>query len=228
LSIKIVQWVVEVTFLKAFITFAEEFNLLHKSTTIMKQKTNIAGMIIVGLLFFTQASFAQHVHKHAQEKKASFDLKSKLWYGGGLLLGYNSYYGSNVFSFGLSPMVGYKITNLLSAGPRVEISYASVKWSGSKAVSLLDVDAGAFVRMKVFRGLFVQGELSNNWYQEPIDNNGNKAKRQRFNQRLGAGWNFGEGDAGSEIGIFYNFAVAKDLNTSENPLGYRFGFTWNF
>ena len=193
----------------------------------MKQKTTIAGMIIVGLLFFSQVSFAQRVYKKEAEKKESFDVKSKLWYGGGLLLGYNSFYGSNVFSFGLSPMVGYKITKLLSAGPRVEVSYASVKRSGYKAESFFDVDAGAFVRMKVFRGLFVQGELSNNWYVEP-DQYGATIKRQRFNQRLGAGWNFGDGDGGSEIGIFYNFAVANDITSSENPLGYRFGFTWNF
>ena len=34
--------------------------------------------------------------------------------------------------------------------------------------------------------------------------------------------------AGSEISLMYNFAVANDLETFQNPLEYRFNFTWNF
>lgn len=190
--------------------------------------------LLACLIFTTQILFAQRVvnkEKEAQkEEKPPTSLKSKLWYGGGVQLGFNSYFGSNVFSFGLSPMVGYKIIEQISVGPRVEMSYASVKQSGFKAVSLFDVDAGVFVRARVFRGLFFQGELSNEWYQEAITGTEDKFKNQRFNQRLGAGWNFGNGQGGgaSEIGVFYNFALANDVDSYENPLGYRFAFTWNF
>lgn len=200
----------------------------------MAQKRNSSLTMLIGLLLVSHMALAQRVQGSdepvTEGKKEAAPLKSKLWYGGGIQLGFNSYFGSNVFSFGLSPMVGYKIIEQLSIGPRVEMTYASVKQSGFKAVGLFDVDAGVFLRFRVFRGLFLQGELSNEWYQEALSGSEEKIKSQRFNQRLGAGWNFsnGEGGGGSEIGVFYNFAIANDVTTYENPLGYRFGFTWNF
>lgn len=201
----------------------------------MTQKSFYQFPLLACLILASQLSFAQRVITSKEDKaaeKAPQSLKSKLWYGGGVQLGFSSYYGSNVFSFGLSPMVGYKIIEQLSVGPRVELSYTSYKQQGYKAIGLFDVDAGVFVRFRVFRGLFLQGELTNAWLQQGVITNGSgsleKIKTQRFNQRLGAGWNFGNGQAGSEIGVFYNFAIANDINAYENPLGYRFGFTWNF
>lgn len=180
------------------------------------------------LLLATQTAIAQK----RRQKESSSDFKSRLWYGGGLALGFSGYNGGNVFSFGLSPMVGYKITPALSVGPRASFLFTSIKVPGYKAVGLFDVDAGIFARVKVFRGLFIQGEATNEWYQEPIfysDFTTDKDPRSRLNTRLGAGWNFGSGQGGgSEIGIFYNFTVANDLDTYQNPLEYRFGFTWNF
>ena len=188
-------------------------------------------LIAASLLLFAQDAFAQR--KSSKKKDSSSDFKSRLWYGGGLALGFNGFNGGNVFSFGLSPMVGYKITPALSVGPRVSFLFSSIKVPRYKAVGLFDVDAGAFVRVRVFRGLFIQGEASNEWYHEPIfysDLTTGKEAFTRFNTRLGAGWNFsqGGGGGGSEIGIFYNFTVANDLESYQNPLEYRFGFTWNF
>lgn len=187
-------------------------------------------LIAASLLLFAQDAFAQR--KSNKKSDSSADFKSRLWYGGGLALGFSSFNGNNVFSFGLSPMVGYKIIPALSVGPRVSVLFSSVKVPGYKAIGLFDVDAGVFARVKVFRGLFIQGEATNEWYHEPIinpDNTLGKVSYTRVNTRLGAGWNFGQGSGGgSEIGIFYNFAVANDLETYQNPLEYRFGFTWNF
>lgn len=197
----------------------------------MTKKRNFSLLFFAGLMLLAQIGYAQRVIEKDEnpEKRVPMPLKSKLWYGGGLQLGFSSYNGGNVFSFGLSPMVGYKIIEAISVGPRVEMLYSSIKVPGYKAISLFDVDAGVFVRAKVFRGLFFQGELSNGWIQQPTGNGTEKITTTRFNQRLGAGWNFGSGQGGgSEIGIFYNFAVANDLYSYENPLSYRFGFTWNF
>lgn len=195
----------------------------------MRLQNCFSALFIAFLLLCTQASFAQNRKKN---QKSSSDFASRLWYGGGLALGFSGYNGGNVFSFGLSPMVGYKIVPALSVGPRVSFLFTSVKVPGYKAVGLFDVDAGLFARVKVFRGLFIQGEATNEWYQEPIfygDFTTGKERRDRLNTRLGAGWNFGSGQgAGSEIGVFYNFTVANDLDTYQNPMEYRFGFTWNF
>lgn len=211
-------------------TFAPGFNLLTQYLPNMTKQRIFSLLFFAGLLLLAQASFGQRViDKDEKPEKAPSPLKSKLWYGGGIQLGFSSYYGGNVFGFGLSPMVGYKIIEQVSIGPRVEVTYTSVKQPGFKAISLFDVDAGIFIRAKVFRGFFLQGELSNGWMQQPTGYGTEKITTTRFNQRLGAGWNFGSGQGGgSEIGIFYNFAIANDINAYENPLGYRFGFTWNF
>lgn len=155
-------------------------------------------------------------------------LASKLWYGGGVNIGFGGFNGFSSFNFGLSPMVGYKIVKNLSAGPRIAYDFTSLKERGVRSLVLNSFDAGAFVRFRVFRGLFLQGELSNQWYQD-LDAYGEKYNDQRVNQRIGGGWNFGEpGGAGSEISILYNFKVANDINTYLNPVEYRFGFTWKF
>lgn len=157
------------------------------------------------------------------------DFKSRLWYGGGVNIGFGAFNGFSSFNLGLSPMVGYKIAKPLSIGPRVAYDFTSLKQRGFPSINLHSFDVGAFMRYRVFMGLFFQGELSNQWYQDIDYFTGEKIGLQRFNQRLGAGWNFGDpGGAGSEISVLYNFKVANDLNTAQNPIEYRFGFTWRF
>lgn len=159
----------------------------------------------------------------------SSGIKSKLWYGGGINIGFGGYNGYSVFNFGLSPMVGYKIVGPLSIGPRVAYDFTSLKQRGYKSEALNSFDVGGFVRCRIFRGLFFQGELSEQWYQDFNDFTGLKQNNTRFNQRIGAGYNFGEpGGAGTEIGILYNFTIANDLNTYQSPVDYRFGITWRF
>ncbi|MCW5921923.1 MAG: hypothetical protein KIS77_06270 [Saprospiraceae bacterium] len=186
------------------------------------------ALVAVGLLFFAQDGLAQSKSKKKSDSSSEF--KSRLWYGGGLLLGFSGSSFGNLFQFGLAPQVGYKIVEPLSIGPRASFVFGSYKQPGFKATNLFNTDIGGFVRFRVYQGFFLQGELTNEWYQGVDRNTTSKFKRTRFNQRIGAGYNFagGRGGAGSEIAIMYNFAIANDLDTYENPLEYRLGFTWNF
>ena len=193
----------------------------------MITKKHVVFVLTCLVLILSSTSLSAQRSADREEKEPQ-KFSSKIWYGGGVLLGFNGFSGTNIFSFGLSPMVGYKVLKSLSIGPRVEFIYTSYKQVGFKSTNLFDVDAGVFARAKVFRGLFLQGELSNQWYQNPYLGSNEKDSRQRFNQRLGAGWNWSSGQAGSEIGVFYNFAVANELDSYQNPLNYRFAFTWNF
>jgi hypothetical protein len=162
------------------------------------------------------------------EKEELRGFQSRLWYGGGVNIRFGGFNGFSSFNFGISPMVGYKIIGNLSAGPRVAYDFTSLKQRGYRSLSLNSFDVGAFMRFRVFRGLFLQGELSNQWFQD-LDFKGEKFNDQRANQRIGGGWNFGQpGGAGSEISILYNFKVANDINSNFNPVEYRFGFTWKF
>jgi hypothetical protein len=192
-----------------------------------KRTHRISLLIVLVITVLGSQSLLAQRRKRAQEKDEK-TFASRLWYGGNVGIGFNSGFGSSIFQIGVAPMVGYKIVGPLSVGPRVAFTYASLKEAGFRATSLFNVDAGGFVRCRVFRGLFLQGELSNEWYQEPLGG-GERISLQRFNQRIGAGWNFGQpGGVGSEIGVFYNFAIANDIDTYQNPIDYRFGFTWKF
>lgn len=177
----------------------------------------------------------QQPERQKQQNPGFTDFKSHLWYGGGVSLGFAGVSGASSFGFGLSPMVGYKIIEQISVGPRVNFFFTSYKQQGYQTLNLFNTEVGAFLRGRIFRGLFIQGEIGNEWVQEPADylsgpNTIAKYKYTRFNQYLGGGYNFGNGMGGfgSEIGIFYNFAVGSDINSYENPWDYRFVFTWRF
>ncbi len=205
----------------------------------MQLKKQLSIFIAFALvLALAQTTFAQRQDREREErerpaapepeKELPKDFKSRLWYGGGVNIGFGAFNGASTFVFGVSPMVGYKIIRGLSAGPRVAFDFTSYKEAGYKSIGLTSYDVGGFVRYRVFRGLFFQGELSNNWFQG-LNVYREKVNVQRVNQRLGLGWNFGEpGGTGSEISVLYNFKIANDINTWENPIEYRFGFTWKF
>jgi hypothetical protein len=187
------------------------------------------------LLFFYCCTLSAQVSTRSsrdRDEESRSELKNRLWYGGNLQLGFTGFNGGNVFAFGLAPMVGFKIIPKVSIGPRVSALLNSIKVPGYKSTGFWDVDAGVFLRIHLFQGLFAQGELSNQWVQYPIYGSGtrlDKITEQRPNQRIGLGWNFGQGGTwGSELGVFYNVAAANDVAGFQNPWEYRFGFTYGF
>lgn len=194
----------------------------------MRFQKCFSAIAVACMLLVAHNTFAQTRSKKKTEDPSDF--KSRLWYGGGLILGFSGGSGSSVFQFGLAPQVGYKIVEPLSVGPRVSFIFGSYKQSGFKAVNLFNTDVGGFLRFRAYQGFFIQGELSNEWYQDVYIGTTEKVNQTRFNQRLGGGYNFGGGRGGgsSEICIMYNFAIANDLESYQNPMEYRFSFTWNF
>lgn len=167
--------------------------------------------------------------REREETPRDEGFKSRLWYGGGFNIGLGAFNGFSSFNIGISPMVGYRIAGPISVGPRIAVDFTSLKQRGVRSVGLTSVDVGAFLRCRVFQGLFLQGEVSNEWFQDLDGFTGEKFNDERVNQRIGAGWNFGQpGGFGTEIGVLYNFRVANDLDTWRNPIEYRFGFTWRF
>ncbi|MDX1913267.1 MAG: hypothetical protein SFV22_17365 [Saprospiraceae bacterium] len=195
-------------------------------------KKHTSSLLLFLLLICTsQVLTAQRRDRERDREEAPRDQTSasRLWYGGGFNIGFGAFNGFSSFNIGISPMVGYRIAGPLSAGPRIALDFTSLKQRGIRSVGLTSVDVGAFLRCRVFQGLFVQGEVSNEWFQDLDGFTGEKFNDERVNQRIGAGWNFGQpGGGGTEISVLYNFRVANDLNTWRNPIEYRFGFTWRF
>ena len=170
--------------------------------------------------------------------------KHRLWYGGNFNLGLSGSNGSSYFAIGLTPMVAYKIIGGLSAGPRIGISYTSIKSYNTQykisSAGLTDFSLGAFTRYKAFQNFFVQAEYEyqnqedvnrvrdrddNILIQLGADGKPIKARYDRTNYYAGVGYNSG-GLVGYEIMGLYNFNIPT--NSPEQPFSIRFGFTYKF
>ena len=80
--------------------------------------------------------------------------KDRLWYGADVTLNFFSVPGGNAFNAGIAPMVGYKITDAFSVGPRIEILYRGERYDINTGTDLkfnsTNYGVGAFTRLKVF------------------------------------------------------------------------------
>lgn len=156
--------------------------------------------------------------------------KSKLWYGGNLALGFSSGFDYSLFQFGVSPMVGYKITNMLSAGPRASVIYNNIgvrDFSGNvERVNTISWALGAFARARVATSFF--GQVEYVYESQPfLDSNLDVYRQNRANAYLGVGYTTSRGSGwGTEIMVTYNLTLPG--NTLQSPFDYRVGFTFNY
>jgi hypothetical protein len=160
--------------------------------------------------------------------------KHRLWYGGNFVLGLN---GSS-FAVGITPMVGYKIFEGFSVGPRIGLIYRSdAVFSAANPnqslgrVSSVDYSLGAFTRYKFLGFLFLHAEYGySSQSSGDVISNGNggftSVKNNRFNPYLGGGYNSSNGLFGYEIALLYDPTLPSTANIS--PLDIRFGFNYNF
>ena len=152
----------------------------------------------------------------------------RLWYGGGFNLNFGGDQFSSEMILGISPMVGYKINDIISFGPRASIDYYEIFIDGSNPRYLF-WGIGPFARGKFSESIFAQVEYEiqgvtglNDASGRPQSNNvGN-----RNNFYLGAGYqSSGGGLIGYEVMALYNFL---DQNERSLPITFRFGLNWNF
>ncbi len=206
----------------------------------MKKLIQLSLMLLVLLLAFPDDANAQRSKK---KKKSTTDqyfdesgsLKTKLWYGGGFTLGYSGGTFESLFQIGLSPMVGYKITDKFSAGPRFSFIYTNyrVQWgNGVLTANPITWDAGVFARYKIIPIIFAQVEYQfENDIQGFNVNAGNELeaiRRQRNNFLAGLGYNSSGGTAGFGYEILLLYNTTLPANVLESPFVIRIGFTYNF
>ena len=171
----------------------------------------------------------------------SGSFRHRLWYGGGFNLGFAGSNNYSVFNFGLSPMVGFKVTEEFSVGPRVGIQYTYIKGTGTDlrthSVSPLSYSVGLFTRYKAFSNFFAHLEYGVESEQQIATLNGflfidpetNEVFTERQNNNRfygGVGYNSG-GIVAYEILLLYNF-IADDQDVIDFPWDIRFGITYNF
>jgi len=154
----------------------------------------------------------------------SGDWKQKLWYGGMVNFQIGNYDRSrNFLLLGISPMVGYKLTDRISAGPRATINLFNVYQEGPN-IRVLETGLGVFARAKVTESIFVHleherlrvNELSDFGFADGSDQN----------TYGGVGYSSSlSGIFAYEIMALYNF---QEDDEAIVPITIRAGVTYNF
>lgn len=221
----------------------------------MKKISRILSLLLICTLFVgISTADAQYYGKKKKKKTKEktekdektedfFDesggFKHKLWFGGGLNLGFNGGNDVSIFQGGLSPMVGYKVLDRLSVGPRVGFNYSYIKFfqSGRNyVVEPLSFNVGAFSRFKILDMIFAHVEYER-FSEESIDpdldgqvtlDQDGEIYTERIgtnNFYVGLGYNSG-GLLAYEISLLYN--LLEPENSFDTPFSIRAGFTYKF
>ncbi len=209
----------------------------------MKKYIWFALLALIFSVVSTHDAYAQKRKKRSSKTDSYFDesgFANKLWYGGNFNLGFSGSGETNLFVFGLSPMVGYKIWNdVVSVGPRAGFTYNFIKGRGSDLaiykVNPTSWSIGAFARIKPIASLFAHFEYEYaNTKVVYIDDfglllvqNGEVVvdKVVRDNVYVGLGYTSG-GLWAYEILLLYNVNAPDDDLTL--PFDLRFGITYKF
>ena len=193
-------------------------------------------LLLTTLLTLATVATAQNTENRARDDlRYNNDRRSyveseggDIWYGAGAQLGFQGGNNRSFFQIGISPIVGYKLNNIISVGPRASIVYNSFRddFFGIKD-NYIGWSAGAFTRAKIFRGVFAHAEYS---LVSDVDyfNNGTKRRTTRAIPFLGAGFSQGGGigAAGFEIMVLFRLTPRETLNDS--PYEFRSGLNYNF
>lgn len=197
-------------------------------------------IILFSLIVFSDSLQSQvsSRSRRVPQKQSKKTFADHLWYGGGFTLSFASGFAGlsgNTFNIGISPMVAYKLNSIFSVGPRVEMTYTGGRFRQSFGLPVakyngVDYGAGIFGRAKLFHWLFAHTELSYINQVFPVGftaNNKILTERQGNNQFLGGlGYSSG-GIFRSEVYLLYDF-FNNDIQSTQLPIVYRFGFTYNF
>lgn len=197
--------------------------------------------VIFSLLLLT---FAFVINADAQNMKVKKNSKSskkvekkfsdRLWYGGSLILNYYGQSNYTVFSLGVTPMVGVKLFDEFSIGPRAGFRLDNYRLNtGSKVdkLPLFEFSEGVFARYKFLNVVFAHAEFNFTQFQYVSPYLSPTGELQKLNAKtqnayLGLGYNSGMGQIGTEIYVLYNFL--EDKNSVAQPFDIRFGVTYKF
>ena len=162
--------------------------------------------------------------------------REKLWYGGGINLGFSQGPDLSLFNFVVSPIVGYKVTPELSLGPRIDYDYSYYKYAIGNTIQKLNTHnfgLGAFARYKFLPMIFAHLESMYYFYQSPVFNTSTatiyKIKETLPKSSVGLGYQSSAGLWGYEISLLYIFSNREYYKKSADlPIELRIGFNYNF
>jgi len=231
----------------------------------MKNWFKVFPLILVLLLAFQFDADAQYYGRKKKKKKkkpakteqtrskstiptrskesTTWEFKDRLWYGAGFNINFSGANGVNIFNLGLSPMVGYKIIEPLSVGPRIGLNYTYIKGFGTdglvKKVQPLSFEYGVFARYKIIPIIFAHVEYTrqneeiplgsgNRISVDPQTGNPQTVRVQSNDVNIGLGYNSG-GELSYEIMLLYDAVDDDDLlGSPQLPFKVRVGFNYRF
>jgi len=141
----------------------------------MKKYLIFSFLVVFFMSAFSVDMSAQRRSKKKKKKKTTTnrkseyfderggDIKDRLWYGADVNLNFAANNQTSGFLIGISPMVGYEITENFSVGPRLSIANGIFKQSfGAQDITLnqLNFGGGIFARHKFLQQYFVHAEYS--------------------------------------------------------------------
>ncbi len=198
----------------------------------MKKTLKLSSLILACVLFvgLQSADAQRRGEKKNNDDEEYFDesggFAHRLYYGGMINFSIaGGSYGQSLL-MGVSPMLGFKINEIFSVGPRAQLDYLIFYVPGENDKYLL-WGIGGFGRAKLFNNIFAHTEYS---YEAVSYISGEVDQRVESgtNFYLGGGYNSSIGQGGGfgyEIVILYNFLEDNEYTV---PIDYRVGFTWNF
>lgn len=169
----------------------------------------------------------------SQGDRAAVPFEDRLWYGAGFT---GNFFGNGVTSnvqLGIAPMVGYKVTDNLSFGPRISalVSFYKTQFVAGQVerINPLDWSVGLFGRYRIAREFFAQVEYA--FQNEAFiftDASGLRVDREVNNAfYVGGGY---AASLGRQLGLemSLNYYLNQPFDDFRNPLNYRFGINYRF
>ena len=216
----------------------------------MKKALQLFLLVAVLMTAFTTSADAQYGRKKKKKKKKTektddyFDdrgtFKDRLWYGADLAIRFSPIQQGNLFQGGIAPMVGYKVTDNLSVGPRFDLLYSGYRFNTGTATDLkfngTDFGIGAFSRLKILQAYFIQLEYQSLSSAIPAYNefgqlivNDNKIESDRIRENhyyVGGGYSSSMGLVGIQVSLLWD--LSQEFTSTNIPISYRFGINYKF
>ena len=188
---------------------------------------------------FTTSADAQY--KRKKKKKSSktdeyFDdqgsFTDRLWYGADVSLGFTGFNGQTSFRAGIAPMVGFKVTENLSVGPRAEVLYTAFRIANGGTdlkLNATDYGIGAFSRLKILQLYFLQFEYQRLNSEIPfLDNTGAIFSERDGNNHyfIGGGYTSSAGLVGFQVTALWD--LSQEFTSTNIPIVTRIGLNYKF
>jgi len=156
---------------------------------------------------------------------------SNLWFGAGAQLGFSGGNNQSFFQIGLSPIVGYKLNNFLSVGPRGSFAFNSFRFRtnlGDQRENFFTWSAGAFTRARIFGQFFAHAEYSLINERQRSLRTGELESVTRAIPFLGGGISQGGGVGAPGFEVMILFRLSGTDRIGDSPFEFRSGLNYNF